>query len=330
MTIDEPALPRDRTLIEKEAVAWFTRMSGKPTRAEKHDFSSWLEMSPDHLDAYNEVRDLLADVQATRQRIGRDEELAEPLERIAAYRRKRRRSKTATLAAGCLVAVAVSGWIWLENPNLIQNMAADYVTARSERQTITLPDGSTVLMDADSALDADNSPTERRVRLLRGAASFDVQPSQIPFIVEAGGGEVRVLGTQFDVNLNDQGVLVTLSRGSVQVSLDDTGQQVVLTPGESVEYNGAGLQAARAVDLEESTAWHEGRLIFNNARLADVVAQISRYRDGRIVLVGSSVGKRRVSGNISLDNTNAALRAMQSSVGFRMTSLAGKVTMIGP
>ncbi|UFS68192.1 hypothetical protein LO749_21315 (plasmid) [Paracoccus denitrificans] len=71
-------------------------------------------------------------------------------------------------------------------------------------------------------------------------------------------------------------------------------------------------------------------MIFNNARLADVVAQISRYRDGRIVLVGSSVGKRRVSGNISLDNTNAALRAMQSSVGFRMTSLAGKVTMIGP
>lgn len=331
MSKDEPVAQRDNELIEREAVAWFTRMSGKPTKTEKRDFSSWLEMSPDHAEAYNEVKRLWAGLDATARRIGQNsDELTLPLQRIAELRRQRRRRKAGTLAVGCLAALAVSGWVWIENPNFIQNLGADHVTARAERQTIMLADGTMVLMDADSALDTEYSPTERRVRLLRGAAFFTVQPSQIPFIVEAGGGEVRVLGTQFDVNLSDQSVVVTLSSGSVQVALDDTDQQVVLTPGESIEYNGAGLKAARAVDLEESNAWHEGRLIFNDARLADVLAQIGRYRDGRIVLVGSSVGERRVTGNISLDNTDAALRAMQSSVGFRMTSLGGKVTMIGP
>lgn len=327
---NQPARSRDPALVEKEAVAWFTRMSGTPTKAERRDFASWLDMSADHVRAYEEVRALWSDLDATARGIG-DDELTLPLQRIADFRRARRRAGIGKAAIGCLAALAIGGWLWVGHPNLVQNLGADHVTARAERRVVTLPEGSTVLLDADSALDAEISEGERRIRLLRGSAFFTVQPSEVPFVVEAGGGEARVLGTQFDMSLNGEGeVTVTLSSGSLEVAAGEDGRHVLLSPGESVEYGATGMGPVRAVNLEESTAWHRGRLIFDDVRLADVLTQIGRYRDGRIVVLGSEVGARRVTGNIALDDTEAALEAMRSTVGFRMTSLVGKVVLIGP
>lgn len=333
MENDEIPPSRDKALIEKEAVAWFTRMNGKPTKAEQRDFASWRAMSPDHEEAFREVGSLWSDLGTVASKVSdkTSDDLTEPLQRITRFRQDRRRSKVAPIVAGCLAVLVAGSWAWLEHPHFVQNMTADFTTAKAERRTIALADGSTVLMDADTALDANLSSTGRRIRLLRGSAYFTVQPSDIPFVVEAGDGEVRVLGTQFDVVLvNDNNVIVTLSKGSLEVSSESDAETVVLKPGESVKYDKAGLGAVKTVNVAESMAWHEGRLIFNNARLADVVAQIERYRDGRIVVLGSAVGDRRVSGNISLENTETTLSAMQSSIGFRMTRLGGKVVLIGP
>ncbi|MFC3076143.1 FecR family protein [Shinella pollutisoli] len=333
MDNDEAAEPRDKALIEKEAVAWFTRMNGKPTKAERRDFANWMSMSPDHAQAYNEVGSLWSDLGAVADKVSdkTGDDLTEPLKKITHFRREKRRAKTGPIIASCLAVLVAGTWIWLEHPHFLQNMGADFSTAKAERRSVTLADGSTVLMDADSAIDADLSADVRRVRLLRGGAYFTVSPSGIPFIVEAENGEARVLGTQFDVVLaENSNVTVTLSRGSLEVSSASDGKKVVLKPGESVEYNKAGLSAVKTVDIAESMAWHDGRLIFNNARLADILAQIGRYRDGRIVLLGTAVGEKRVSGNISLENTETALAAMKSSIGFRMTKLGGKVVLIGP
>lgn len=333
MTNREAAAPREKSLTEKEAVAWFTRMHGKPTREEKRNFALWLKASPDHEQAYAEVRSLWSNLGTVADSIAHasTDDLTEPLRKIERQRRQNRIGKAGTVVAGCLAVVLAGAWLWIEQPNLMQNLRADYVTARAERRSVMLADGSTVLLDADSALDSTISAEERRIRLLRGAASFAVQPSRVPFIVEAENGEARVLGTTFDVVLAAEGnVTVTLSSGSLEVSLVDRPQTILLQPGESVEYGRSGLGAVNNVDLEESTAWHEGRFVFTNTRLADVLLQIGRYRDGRIVLLGSTLGERRVSGNISLENTDAALAAVQSSLGFRMTPLGGKVTVIGP
>lgn len=333
MENDETHASPDRSLIEKEAVAWFTRMNGKPTLSEKRDFEDWLKRSPDHRQAYDEVSSLWGDLGVVANKVAdkTNGDLEAPLQKIEDFRRKKRKSQVGAIIAGCLAAFVAGTWFWLDHPNFIQNMSADYITAKGERRMVTLADGSTILMDADTALDATLSATDRHIHLLRGNAYFTVQHTGAPFFVEAGNGGARVLGTQFDVVLaEDDHVTVTLSKGSVEVSSEGDTKTVVLKPGESVEYGRVGLGVVKSVNLEESTAWHQGRLIFNNARLADVLAQIERYRDGRIVVLGSAVGNRRVSGNISLENTDTTLAAMQSSVGFRMTKLGGKVVLIGP
>ena len=221
--------------------------------------------------------------------------------------------------------------LWLDHPNFVQDFSADYVAARGERRTIVLSDGSSVLLDADTAIDSVMSAGERRIRVLRGAVSLKVQPSSVPFVVEAGDGTARVPGTEFDVALDrNETVAVTLSSGSVVVSVDGQPHEVRLNPGEEVNYGKTGLGTARKVDLETSTAWHEGRYIFTNERLDNVLEKIGRYRKGRIVLLGSELGARRVSGNVSLADPNAALAAVQASVGMRVTRVGERLVLVGP
>lgn len=332
MTGGEPA-SRDKALIEKEAVAWFTRLNGKPSGREERDFRTWIKASTQHEQAFEAVRTLWSALGPVADIVGRrpDDNLAEPLEKIRKLREGHRVNKAGAAVVVGLATLLVGSWVWLEHPHILEDLEADYVTARAERRSIALSDGSEVLMDADTALEVEMTGSERRVHLLRGTAYFRVNRADVPFIVEAENGEARVLGTEFDVALGgEREVTITLASGSLEVSLLNKQQETVLKPGESVDYGRTGLGEIRSVSIDESTAWHSGRLIFTNARLGDVLAKIGRYRSGRIVVLGSSVGETRVSGNISLENTDAALAAVQSSVGFRMTAIGGMVTVIGP
>lgn len=323
---------RDAALIDREAIAWFIRMKGRPSRADRRNFRDWLTASSDHLDAYEEVGRLWLDMgpSAHLSGLAGEGDLAEPLEKIRRLRDERRLGTAGPVIAGCLAVLAAGCWLWLEKPNFLQDMQADFVSQRGERREIRLDDGSRVLMDADTALDVSLSGTERRIRLLRGTAFFEVVHLGTPFVVEAENGEARVLGTEFDVSVTkDRQVTVTLAKGSVQVAIAGRQKDTVLKSGESVQYGEGGLGPVRKAVIEDEMAWHQGRLIFNNARLADVLALIERYRNGRIVVIRPSLKDFRVSGNIALDDTDRALAAIQSSVGFSLYSL-GKVTIVGP
>lgn len=330
MTSSKPTMS-DEAPIERQAIAWFTRMNGRPSHSDKQDFAHWLASSPAHARIYQDLQAFWSDLGPLADTLNRREAaaLAGPMETIRKLRRQRglRRARTG-LALGLAMLLA-GGWLWLEQPHLLQDWRADYVAARGEQRNIVLGDGSTLLLDADTAVAVDLSSAQRRVRLLRGTAFFTVRPSQAPFVVEANNGETRVLGTAFEVASHDDGdVTVTLERGSLKVGLRDRAQDLVLKPGESVEYGASGLGAAHPIDVKEATAWRGGRFIFTDVKLADVLERIGRYRSGRIVLLGSTLNETRVSGNIALRDTDAALAAVQSSVGFRMTRI-GRLTIIG-
>jgi transmembrane sensor len=321
----------DERQIEKQAIAWFTRMNGRPSAADREDFARWLAASATHEQHYANVERLWTDIGPLSDTIERRDAaaLAGPLQKIEELRRQRSLGKAAAGAVLGLVLCLAAGWLWLERPHLLQDWQADYATARAEQRSVTLADGSTVLLDADSAIAVDLSATERRVALVRGAAFFSVVPGQTPFTVAARNGEARVLGTRFEVAAEDREVSVTLDSGSVEVALRDGSGRLVLKPGESVAYGAGGLGSAHAVDLAEATAWRQGRYIFTNVRLADVLERIGRYRGGRILVTSGELGDRRVSGNIALRDGNAALAAVQSSVGFQVTTL-GRLTLVSP
>jgi transmembrane sensor len=322
----------DRAKAEKEAIAWFTRLNGKPSREDKQNFRAWQRLNIGNEDAYRSISALWSSSVAPGTEIAREEasSLSGHLSRIRELRKRKKTGSKAGAGTLAMIFLLGSGWIWLEKPNFWQDMSADYVSARGETRQILLDDGSSVLLDADTAIDVRLNDDFRQVKLLRGTAFFEVKPSSVPFIVEAANGSSRVLGTAFDVALDNEGVEVTLEHGSLRVELGNSSDQVVLKPGEAVAYSNDGLSTPHDIELDYALAWHDGRFVFNNASLQDVLQRIERYRDGRIIIVGSALGARRISGSFSLNDTNAALSSLQSSVGFKMNKLSERLVVIRP
>ncbi|MBD9390625.1 FecR family protein [Agrobacterium sp. AGB01] len=328
---NQPPPHRSSLQIRDEAKRWFVVLLQAPSVSKHKEFEAWLDADPEHFDAYQVVETAWHASEKPGEKLAQQQsdELAGYLQIIDQNKRDKKTLRRLSGVSVCF-AFLLGGVIWLERPGLLEDFSADYVTARAERQRITLADGSVVLLDADSALVENHSSTERRVSLLRGGAFFDVKPSQTPFVVEAGNGEVRVLGTGFDVRIVDEGGVVTLEHGKVSVRTNEAAAQTILAPGQQVHFSSTGVGAVQNVDLEDALAWRVGRYTFYRARLADVVREVQRYRNGRIVIASSTLGDERVTGSFSLANTDAALSSLQASVGFRMNTLFGRMTVIGP
>lgn len=318
--------------VDQEAIAWFTRINGEPSSADHKNFEAWLKKSTLHEEAYRRISSRWGDTDLPSAMIAAEDadQLRGYLDTIGQARKRRHAYSALAGIAGAVLATLIGFDIWIENPHFLQNLSADYITARAERQTITLPDGSTVLLDADSAISTDMTAEKRSVKLLRGAAYFDVKPSAAPFVVDAGRGETRVTGTAFSVEIRGQDVAVNLARGHIIVSAEADGESAELEAGQGIGYDNSGLGAVHPVAINEAMAWQKGRIIFDQMRLGDVLNQIGRYRSGRIVVLGTALADQLVSGNLPLDDSDSALASLQTTVGFRVSRLTGKLVVISP
>jgi transmembrane sensor len=183
--------------------------------------------------------------------------------------------------------------------------AGEFVTAKGERRTVRLADGSAITLNTDSAVRVGYVADRRLVRLLRGQALFEVaKDPHRPFIVQAGARQVTALGTIFEVRLDADRMKVTLVEGKVVVDgIDDRPQAgasvmvpTVLAPGEAlVAADGAKLQLAK-VDIDQQLRWREGFVEFSDATLADAVSEMNRYSGKQLVIHDPATGNLRVSG----------------------------------
>lgn len=328
---DRPSQNQNDAELRETAREWFVSLLAEPTARRRAEFEKWLHADLAHLEAYQSVEATWHAMESPGQRLA-DQDAGELSSYLEAMDRSKRDRKTArrlgTLSV--ILAALVSGAIWLERPGLLEDLRADYVTERGERRNVTLADGSSVLLDAGSALADESVAGERRVKLIRGGAFFDVVPSTSPFVVEASNGEVRVLGTGFDVRILPDGGSVTLAHGRVSVRTDAQADPTVLEPGEQVQFGPEGVGVAHSVELGDALAWRAGRYTFYGARLGDVVEEIGRYRKGRIMIATSALADERVTGSFSLSDTDEALSSLQASVGFAMHRLTSRMVVIAP
>lgn len=317
--------------LERIAVAWFTRINGAPNRQQKRDFECWRSADPAHERAYRDVEAAWQDADLAGAAVALEEadKLSVYLKAIDKARTQRRRRRLAATTVLCATMLA-GGWEWFMHPNLWQDWSADYVTAKGERRSVKLADGSVVVMDADTAIAEQFGDTERRLLLLRGTAAFNVSHAARPFVVAARDGEARVLGTRFAVSIDREAVGVALEQGSLQVAIPASGASEMLKPGEGVRYSDDRLGAVDAVQIDDVMAWRDGRLVFENARLGDVVARVARYFPGRVVMAASQLADKRVSGSLRLDDGGAALASLSDTFGFGITRMGNTLAIIHP
>jgi transmembrane sensor len=331
----------DQDEIDLAAAHWVARLGGSAlAKADRQALDRWLDEDPRHAAAFAEAQTAWArmdEVAGSPGALLRDlppsrDAAVIPLRPTPAYKRPAVWMKAAAMAASLLILVAGAG-LWFGDPRIM--IAADHRTAPGERRVVVLPDGSTAELGPASAIALRYTATERRVELLSGLAYFTAAPRQggerRPFVVEAARGTARALGTQFTVDRFSDSVEVIVIEHEVEVAApaaDGRERQVVLSPGQSVRYAGAGLASVQAINLEQALAWQRDRLVFDRVPLDHVVAELNRYRRGRIMIGNAALAARTVSGVFDTADPDAALATIARELGVRSASAPPLLTLL--
>ena len=296
--------------IDDAAVAWFVRLQDEhATPADRAEFEAWLASDSGHAEAWREIERIWGGLGRVTYLVA----MPEPVAPYMTVRRTPARPWRRFAAAAVVLLALMAGWHLLP-----VGMLADHHTDIGERRVIRLEDGSQIELGPGSALDVAFAGERRWVRLIAGEAFFTVaKDASRPFVVEARQGRIDVLGTAFDVKMSDDAVSVAVTHNAVAVSTAG-GEPVRLGQGQTVSYDSRGVSAVREADLDAVAAWRHDQLVFHDAPLASVLAELARYRRGRVQLLGADLGARRVTAVFDARRPDAAVETIANSLGLRM------------
>lgn len=325
----------DRQTVDAIAAAWLAQLDGGDlSPADMAAFREWLNRSPEHRDTLIRMAGLWSGLDGVIE-----SRIEETLGAAAAKDARRSPSLAralmqlypvqASLAiAASLFLVAMSAFVVFENPLGIraEPQKAVYAAAVGEQKVIRLEDGSVVRLNTGSSLAVDYSPAERAVRLLEGEAWFDVaHNAKRPFVVYAGDGAVRAVGTSFVVRKRDQTVDVTVTSGRVVLSNLKREKSAEPSPyplatleaGHQASFD-ERVESVESLDpeeLERKLSWRSGYLRFDGQPLAEVVDEISRYTTVNIVIDDEALRELRIGGYFQTGDVDTLLDILQQSFG---------------
>lgn len=305
--------------IASEARDWIVRLSsGAVSDAEIEGFRAWRQQSPDHARIFTRERAFWHGLQGL-------ESLGHGAENDRSARGLTRR----TLVMGGMAAAAAGAVIWTR-PDILWR--ADYRTAVGEQAAVTLPDGSSALLNTDSALALDFGQGRRRVALLKGEAQFSIAGGGAPFSVVALEGESSGLDATYAVGLFDGRATVTVVTGHVRVASGpspEARREIMLDGGQQSSYLAGAVPAAGvSVDTETALAWRAGKIVLDGTPFAKAIADIGRYLPERIVVAAAGHDRNAVSGVFSTSQPFEAINALAETQGLSVSRIAGVVILI--
>ena len=298
-----------QTTVRDDAARWFVRLQEPAVSAdEQQRFDAWLNQHPQHRDEFQLLQGLwtAADLLPAPR-------LKALAENQPARRERRPLLRYAVAASVLAVALGLGLFSGLNHPG---GYSAEFSSALGERKHVALPDGSVIDLNSRSRLQVHYEKDRRLIELSEGEAMFSVEhDSSRPFVVEAGSGKITVTGTRFDVRRDLTQTRVAVEQGTVKVQGHDApdNEFINLTAGLGTHVDAQGkVAAAYAVNPAELTAWRSGKLVFNNARLSEVAAEVSRYREQPLTVSNPGVANLRLTSVFKSDNTEALLKALPS------------------
>ncbi len=341
--------PADAEQIERDAYAWVQRRHDGLTAQDEQEFQAWLEADERHREAYAQFQagwdrfEPLAAETAAREAQKVDEVL---LSMAATTERPRagwwhRSLVHPVLSYAAIAACLAMAWaLWSVNRHPSAPLT---IPALCEQRV--LPDGSIIELNRNADVTVDYSGTERRIRLVRGEANFTVAKNHDrPFIVTAGSVQVRAVGTAFNVRLGPSAVNVVVTEGKVRFYAPkvaestpgtavspppsesgtipfDMEQSTLLEVGQKATVPLAAASPAPSVvnlapaQLEQELLWQPKILDFDNASLAEIVAEFNRRNPVHLVIDQDSTAERRMTANFRSDNMEGFVRLLESNFG---------------
>jgi transmembrane sensor len=299
-----------------EAADWLVQLqSGTATDEDRRAIQVWRERSAQHTQAWQRAEAIIGDFRSVPGSIASD-----TIRRIGRNTGVSRRQALNRIGLLLLAGPAV----WLAQRELPwQQWMADQRTAIGEQKTLTLPDGTHLLINTNSSLNIAFNTNERRINLISGevliTTARDPSPTHRPFIVHTRDGVARALGTRFSVRVDAPLTRLAVLEGAVEIRAAEQSAPVIVNAGEQSGFSSTLIGQVEALD-PASLTWENGMMVAKQMRLADLLAELGRYRPG-VLRCHSSVADLKVSGAFSLRDTDASLRLLQETLPVSISSL---------
>ncbi len=176
----------------------------------------------------------------------------------------------------------------------------------NKKQIIHLPDGSTVILNADSRLDYPSAfPRKTREIFLSGEAYFDIKRDpKKPFLVHTGKIVTKVLGTAFDIKAypGDESIKVTVTRGKVQV-LNENKSLGLISANQQISFSRkTEAYIEKSVDSRVIVAWKPEEIAFNDITMADAAKRIEQRFGTSVEFINPAIKNCRVTATFSEDD----------------------------
>ncbi len=337
--------------IDIQAAEWLAKLDGdSPDADDLRAFKLWIGEDPANRRAFEGMIEIWGEMNILTQTL-LPSAVSVPqsmLESRQGLSRRPARGHAAVLAAvvvGLVLAVKFFGVFDVPAPAPVT-----YATSVGEQKTVTLPDGSTVLLNTNTRLEVSYTDRRRRLSLMRGEAHFEVvHNSQRPFEVSAGKGLVRALGTAFTVHIRKVDIEVIVTEGIIELDraempdgelVNMTGKPasaqlsvgsskvaatelavpftvgIEIKAGQKFVYDREVLDMVKLIvadKIEEELSWRQGMLVFKSEPLEKVVEEVSRYTSLKIVIPQRDARELLVGGIFSVGDTESLFEALRES-----------------
>lgn len=348
MNPPDPRFPPDDA-IESAAAEWLVRHDRGLTPAQQDEFLSWLTASAAHRESFERHRGLWGDFNALKQWRPAHSATPNP-DLLARHRRPARWRRPLPLLLATAAAVALALWLVpTAGPRADASLTFETAAYRQEK----LPDGSVLDLNRGAHVVVQFSATERRVLLVQGEAQFSVAKNPArPFVVRAGGVDVRAVGTAFNVKLAGPNLEVLVTEGIVQLSqqtaagiaaIGDSASSApstapvvlaALTAGQRTVIPFAPVLAPPLVvpvsvpEIAQLLDWQPRLLDFDSTPLVEVVEAFNRRNSQRLVIGDPDLHALPIVASIRSDNVEGFVRLLEGTMGVKADrSSAGEIVL---
>ncbi len=330
---------------------WFDKVKSQElTPDEKTRFFSWLAEDPIHQEEFDFMSTLwdCTDVLAEEPLPAPEVQENKSKLRVGFFQRWYDTVNTSIPMfkpmAGIAVAMLIVAVVWMLQSNGSSRQI--FKTATGEQRTVYLKDGSSICLDSETIVTTDYTMDSRRIDLNKGRASFSVQHDpKRPFIVSVGDVFVRAVGTKFSVFKRKKGnVAIAVTEGQVKVTQEDPmlleetqpekeilvttkkiitpsvektpePLQQILNPGQKILVEKTRkVYKVKQVETRHIAGWENGRLFFRKTPLEDVIEEINRYLEKKIVIGDARLNSHRISIIFKIRDRKYFLKTLKTAI----------------
>jgi transmembrane sensor len=319
--------------LDQQAYDWVVRfVAGGAQPADMAALKEWAARSPAHKAAFDRASLLWKAAGPASQELLIERRFSPEFN----TQRANRAPITKRIFLGGALAASVAGVAWTAvRPPLglwpsVSELASDYRTAPGVQRKVALSDQVAIELNSRTSINVRSTDgTADQIELISGEAAVALASTAAgPFTVRAGNGQtVGGADARFNVRCDEQVVSVTCVAGHVQVN---HGAAVVPLPiGHQIRYSNSGLDVPRKTDLAVVTAWQDGVVIFQATPVSQVIAEVNRYRPGRIILTNEVLGRRLFNARLLIANIDRVVGQIAEIFGGHVTTLPGGIVLLG-